>query len=45
MLRKLVPILLALMVVGAVTAIAAVMVVLLGQDWDDALFCRSSPRS
>ena len=37
MLRKLVPILLALMVLGAVTTIAAVMVVLLGQDWDDAL--------
>ena len=37
MLRKLVPIILALMVLGAVTTIAAVMVVLLGQDWDDAL--------
>ena len=37
MLRKLVPILLALMVLGFVTTIAAVMVVLLGQDWDDAL--------
>jgi NADH:ubiquinone oxidoreductase subunit 6 (subunit J) len=36
-LRKLVPILLALMVLGLVTTIAAVMVVLLGQDWDDAL--------
>jgi NADH-quinone oxidoreductase subunit J len=36
-LRKLVPILLALMVLGFVTTIAAVMVVLLGQDWDDAL--------
>jgi NADH:ubiquinone oxidoreductase subunit 6 (subunit J) len=36
-LRKLVPILLAVMVLGAVTTIAAVMVVLLGQDWDDAL--------
>ncbi len=38
MLRKLVPILLAVMVLGAVTTIAAVMVVLLGQDWEDALF-------
>ncbi len=37
MLRKLVPIILALLVLGAVTTIAAVMVVLLGQDWDDAL--------
>ena len=37
MLRKVVPILLALMVLGFVTTIAAVMVVLLGQDWDDAL--------
>jgi NADH-quinone oxidoreductase subunit J len=36
-LRKLVPIVLALMVLGAVTTIAAVMVVVLGQDWDDAL--------
>ena len=37
MLRKLVPIVLALMVLGAVATIAAVMVVILGQDWDDAL--------
>ena len=37
MLRKLVPIILALLVLGAVTTIAAVMVVLLGQDWEDAL--------
>jgi NADH-quinone oxidoreductase subunit J len=36
-LRKLVPIILAVMVLGAVTTIAGVMVVLLGQDWDDAL--------
>jgi NADH-quinone oxidoreductase subunit J len=36
-LRKLVPIVLALMVLGAVATIAGVMVVVLGQDWDDAL--------
>jgi NADH:ubiquinone oxidoreductase subunit 6 (subunit J) len=36
--RKLVPIILALAVMGAVTAVAAIMLVLLGQDWEDALF-------
>ena len=35
---RLVPIILALAVMGAVTGIAAVMIVLLGQDWEDALF-------
>ena len=37
MARRLVPILLALTVMGAVTGIAAIMIVLLGQDWEDAL--------
>jgi NADH:ubiquinone oxidoreductase subunit 6 (subunit J) len=36
--RKLVPIMLALAVMGAVTGVAAIMLVLLGQDWEDALF-------
>jgi len=36
--RRLVPILLALAVMGAVTGIAGIMLVLLGQDWEDALF-------
>jgi NADH:ubiquinone oxidoreductase subunit 6 (subunit J) len=36
--RKLVPIVLALAVMGAVTGVAAIMLVLLGQDWEDALF-------
>jgi len=36
--RRLVPILLALAVMGAVTGIAGIMIVLLGQDWEDALF-------
>jgi len=36
--RRLVPILLALAVMGGVTGIAAIMLVLLGQDWEDALF-------
>jgi NADH:ubiquinone oxidoreductase subunit 6 (subunit J) len=36
--RKLVPIILALAVMGAVTGTAAIMLVLLGQDWEDALF-------
>jgi NADH:ubiquinone oxidoreductase subunit 6 (subunit J) len=36
--RRLVPILLALAVMGTVTGIAAIMLVLLGQDWADALF-------
>jgi len=35
---KIVPILLALIVMGAVLGIAALMLVLLGQDWEDALF-------
>ena len=37
MLSKLVPILIALIVMGAVLGIAALMLVVLGQDWDDAL--------
>ena len=37
MLAKLVPILIALIVMGAVLGIAALMLVVLGQDWDDAL--------
>jgi NADH:ubiquinone oxidoreductase subunit 6 (subunit J) len=36
--RRLVPILIALAVMGAVTGIAGIMIVLLGQDWADALF-------
>jgi NADH-quinone oxidoreductase subunit J len=36
--RKLVPIILALAVMGAVTGVAGIMLVLLGQDWEDALF-------
>jgi NADH:ubiquinone oxidoreductase subunit 6 (subunit J) len=36
--RRLIPILLALAVMGAVTGIAAVMLIFLGQDWEDALF-------
>lgn len=35
--RRLVPILLALMVMGAVTGVAAIMLIFLGQDWGDAL--------
>jgi NADH:ubiquinone oxidoreductase subunit 6 (subunit J) len=35
---KIVPILLALIVMGAVLGIATLMLVVLGQDWDDALF-------
>ena len=38
MVRKLIPILLALAVMGAVTGVAAIMLVFLGQDWEDALF-------
>ena len=38
MARKLIPILLALAVMGAVTGVAAIMLVFLGQDWQDALF-------
>ncbi len=37
MLAKLVPILIALIVMGAVLGIAALMLIVLGQDWDDAL--------
>jgi len=35
---KILPILLALIVLGAVLSIAGLMLVLLGQDWEDALF-------
>ena len=38
MARRLAPIFLALTVMGAVTGVAAIMLVLLGQDWEDALF-------
>ena len=38
MLRRLIPIVLALAVLGIVTGIAALMIVMLGQDWGDALF-------
>ena len=38
MLKTLIPIFLAAMVVGAVLGFAGVMIVFLGQDWDDALF-------
>ena len=38
MLKHLVPIILALTVLGGVTAVAAIMVIVLGQDWGDALF-------
>ena len=38
MLKTLIPIVLAAMVVGAVLGFAGVMIVFLGQDWDDALF-------
>ena len=38
MARRLVPILIALAIMGAVTGIAGIMIVLLGQDWEDALF-------
>ena len=38
MARRIGPIILALAVMGAVTGIAAIMLVLLGQDWGDALF-------
>jgi NADH-quinone oxidoreductase subunit J len=37
-LKHLVPIILALTVLGGVTAVAAIMVIVLGQDWGDALF-------
>ena len=38
MVRKLIPILVALAVMGAVLGIAALMLIFLGQDWEDALF-------
>ena len=38
MIRRLIPIILGLMVLGVVTGIAAIMLVFLGQDWADALF-------
>jgi NADH:ubiquinone oxidoreductase subunit 6 (subunit J) len=37
-LHRLIPIVLALAILGAVTGIAAIMLVFLGQDWGDALF-------
>ena len=37
MLAKLVPILIALVIMGAVLSVAALMLIVLGQDWDDAL--------
>jgi NADH:ubiquinone oxidoreductase subunit 6 (subunit J) len=37
-LQKLIPIAIALVVMGAVLGIAALMLVFLGQDWEDALF-------
>ncbi len=37
MLAKIVPILIALVVMGAVLGVAALMLIVLGQDWDDAL--------
>jgi NADH-quinone oxidoreductase subunit J len=37
MLRTLVPLLIAAAILGLVTGIAALMIVLLGQDWEDAL--------
>jgi NADH-quinone oxidoreductase subunit J len=36
--RRLIPILLGLVVLGTVAGIAALMIVFLGQDWSDALF-------
>jgi NADH-quinone oxidoreductase subunit J len=36
--RRLIPILVGLAVLGTVTGIAALMIVFLGQDWSDALF-------
>ena len=38
MVRRLIPIVLGLAVLGPVTGIAAIMLVVLGQDWADALF-------
>jgi len=36
--RRLIPIVLALLVLGMVTGVAAIMLLFLGQDWADALF-------
>lgn len=38
MLQRLIPIILALAVVGLVVGVAGIMLVFLGQDWADALF-------
>ena len=38
MLRRLIPIILALIVLGIVTGLAVIMLLFLGQDWGDALF-------
>ena len=38
MVRRLIPIIVGLAILGFVTAMAAVMLVFLGQDWADALF-------
>ena len=38
MIKKLIPIVLALALMGAVLGVAAVMMIFLGQDWADALF-------
>ena len=38
MVRRLIPIVLALMVLGLVTGVAGIMLLFLGQDWEDALF-------
>lgn len=38
MIRKLVPIVVALAIMGAVFSVAALMLVVFGQDWEDALF-------
>lgn len=38
MLRRLIPIVLGLAVMGAVLGVAALMLVFMGQDWEDALF-------
>ena len=38
MVRRLIPIIVGLAILGFVTAVAAVMLVFLGQDWADALF-------
>ena len=38
MVRRLIPIIVGLAILGIVTGIAAIMLVFLGQDWGDALF-------